>query len=388
MSKLMTANILALKNNYVHLASAQNPPQETVDLVFLNAEIDFLAQVCAPDLIPALSAADRVTVEEYKLALITAYNHLLNENFTEEELTPRPRPETAKPDVSYTAYYISLFSGLIVNSVHGFVGANSLLAFAGLANPVLLICTIVASVLNGFSYYLYEGYILKKNLGIPVIGKSSKDYFSTFEQQIELTKQINHKLLSYTGADRFTPKEYRVHANVAARLNSLVVINKNRFSHYDETPNTAVFRNWIVAFGAIMAAGSAFFGTKALIILLAAPIVATPVGMLCIAAAIPLAVIFYLAQRSHKVYKMLNPLTHKFETLNEKFQSLSPKSMADFDRVLIKKNYNCVIVKPKPHAQVALPDLNRRIGLFDNGESEQVGAKQAVSEPRKRSLSC
>ena len=242
-----------------------------------------------------------------------------------------------------------------------------------------------------FSYYIYEGYILKKNLGIPVLGKSAKDYLATFEEQLALTEQFNRRLTSYVGAERLSLKTYAAHADVAARLNSLVAINKNRFRHYVESPSTAVFRNLIVGFGAIMAAGGAFFATKALILLLAAPLLATPVGMLCVIAAIPLSVIFYLGQRSHKVYKMLNPLTHKYHSLDEKFQSFRPKSALDFGRVLELKVSKAVREKPEPVSRkLPLPTngLNQRYGLFGDSRPEQVASAPAASELRRRAHSC
>ena len=154
MSTLMTSTISVLKAKYPHLVSTQCSQEEFVDLDLLSAEISFLEKLNAQDLSPALSSADSVMVEEYKLALIKAFNNFLNENFSQVELSPVPAPASAKTDIAYSAYYSFLLSGLVVNSVHGFVSAHALLDFVGLANPGLMAGTIIATVLNGF-FLLY-----------------------------------------------------------------------------------------------------------------------------------------------------------------------------------------------------------------------------------------
>jgi hypothetical protein len=169
---------------------------------------------------------------------------------------------------------------------------------------------------------------------------------------MELMPKINEKLNKTTFNNHLKCQEYKALTDLAGQFNESVLENSNLFK-YKESMSNYIVRLGILSYGAVMAAGGTFFSVKSFLTLLAPTLLATPVAMAMMGVCATLAVVFYLGQRPHKIFKMLNPSVSKFEELQPKFVKLAKQEpQKDFAKVLQMKftqpNVEPVLVAPEP----------------------------------------
>ena len=337
----MQDDICALKRKYLAQSASAILPN-SITLYFIHTELATVTAIGNALLTPGNASAprDHILLEKYKLALITQCWQIINKEAGSSNHLTLPLVNTPEPaNNNYLSYYHYLFSGLLVNLVHGCVSSHALLALIpGIGGSMLMMTTAIFTILNGFSYYFYEGYILKKNLDIPILSESTEKYFNLFEQQLWLANAINAKLQNHLDVVKFNPISYIRLAQVATQINASVIQNQSRFREYQEGLWVKMGRLSIIAFGAVMAAGSAYFLVAKFLGMVAFGLLGGPVATALICVTVALAVNFYLGQRSHKVYKMVNPNLVKFTSLHKQFQLFNESCVTHNKIVLVAES--------------------------------------------------
>jgi hypothetical protein len=360
----------SLKENYDAQSDQFILSDQRITLKFISTELLNLKKFAEN---PKIVFADKLFVEKYKLKLLKTFCDMINDKYLIEDVSPiipKVQKESKPP---FFKYYFYLLSGLIVNLLHGFLASRALLIAAMFIIPqftqaALLATNIVMTVLYGFAYYLYEGYVLKKNLNIPVMNTSTREYLAIYEDQLELLTKINSKISSASFMFGPTVSQYRMLTKVTSQLNELVMMNKKLFSKYKETTAGYIFRQGIIVYGGIMAAGGAFFTMNAALAGFATSLLGTLTGGLLTLGFVGLAVSFYIGQRTHKVYKMMNPQASKFKDLQEQFETIKPRSEKDFSKVIRNKFLYARLTKVNLPTTVTKPFSSivkyRSLGLF------------------------
>jgi hypothetical protein len=143
--------------------------------------------------------------------------------------------------------------------------------------------------------------------------------------------KINEKILSANFVYHATKPGYIGLTKVTATLNELLMMNKDLFGNYAESILSYIFRQSIIVYGGIMAAGSAFFAINSLMTSFATALLGTFTGNVLALGFVALAVGFYIGQRTHKVYKMMNPAAYKFVEIQVQFNDFKPRLEGDFE---------------------------------------------------------
>jgi hypothetical protein len=157
--------LVSLKKNFTAETSEYIfTPGRKINLEFITEQSTLLKDAAE---YTNIAYADKVFIEKYKLKLMKSLIKLINIQPANTDVSPiviTTREESSPP---YLKYYFYLLSGLVVNLVHGFLGSRALLSLIpNITNPVLTVFNGLMTLLNGFAYYLYEGYVLKKYLKI------------------------------------------------------------------------------------------------------------------------------------------------------------------------------------------------------------------------------
>jgi hypothetical protein len=325
--------LVSLKKNFTAETSEYIfTPGRKINLEFITEQSTLLKDAAE---YTNIAYADKVFIEKYKLKLMKSLIKLINIQPANTDVSPiviTTREESSPP---YLKYYFYLLSGLVVNLVHGFLGSRALLSLIpNITNPVLTVFNGLMTLLNGFAYYLYEGYVLKKNLNIPIMDASTQEYLSIFEDQLEYMNKINEKILSANFVNYLSKTQYTDLTKAAARLNELLMMNRYLFSNYAESKRSYIFRQSIIVFGGIMAAGSAFFAINSFMTSFATVLLGTLTGNVLALGFVALGVGFYIGQRTHKVYKMMNPAAYKFKEIQQQFDSFKPRFDGDFNLII------------------------------------------------------
>jgi hypothetical protein len=335
-SKQLRNQVFNLKEKY-HFFTATKQPVSEIQPEPLLWELLTLEKFTNKDIYLQLSAAEKFVLQQYKLELMKAVYVLLQISSDKcDTPTPAETNTTTKPPTK--TFWTYLASGLAMNLIHGFVTSwNLLKLIPAIANPLLITFSGIMSILNGLTFYLFEGYVLKKNLGIPIVGQSVKEYFAVYADQIAITNKINSKLRDVNCVGNLSFKQYSLYSRIATQFNETVSANKTQFTTYKEGDPTKAARYALVGFGAFMAAASGYFSLKSLITLsLSAAFLSTPVGVGLIVLAMVLSVVFHMGLKPKKMFSMLNPSAQYFNALKEKYRSFKPKSSKHFGNVIFK----------------------------------------------------
>jgi hypothetical protein len=346
----LSIQINALKQKYPSSPETGYSYPKLLDMDAISGELLFLKNLSTNN---QITHSEKLIIESYRLTLLNIFCKGINEICQQVNEQPIALDDVKPKNPPYTNYYTFLGSGLVITLIHGYLSSRALLVLIPTISDLALgVVSTVMTVLNGYAYYLYEGYVLKKNLGIPILDKSTKEYLSLYENQMELMPKINEKLNKTTFNNHLKCQEYKALTDLAGQFNESVLENSNLFK-YKESMSNYIVRLGILSYGAVMAAGGTFFSVKSFLTLLAPTLLATPVAMAMMGVCATLAVVFYLGQRPHKIFKMLNPSVSKFEELQPKFVKLAKQEpQKDFAKVLQMKftqpNVEPVLVAPEP----------------------------------------
>ncbi|MES2218617.1 MAG: hypothetical protein V4501_09435, partial [Pseudomonadota bacterium] len=330
----LKSQIITLKKKFKPETDETMVLPEVFDLAFISQELLFLKEMSDKE----LSYEEKFILEEYKLELLVSFRNLFNQAISTVDVSPAAHVTLEPNTPHHYSYFTYLTSGLGVNIVHGYVSSHAILVLIPtITAPVLVGIGVAMTVLNALAYYLYEGYVLKKNLSIPILTQNAEEYFAVFEEQLQILPTVNEKLHHYAVYNNLTTMQYKKFGTVAAQFNELILANRPLFKNYEESGTSYTIRQGIIAFGAVMAAASAFFSAKSFLTLVSAPLLATPAGIAFMGICVALAVTFYFGQRVHKVYKMMNPEAYKFKTIEEQFQIFKPRLQNDYNKIIKSK---------------------------------------------------
>jgi hypothetical protein len=366
-----------------------HPAPDTSTPALLFAEWKNLSALNKKNIHAALADKEKALLEEQKRYLMHQFHTQLKDNCHPADLSPAPLQDFTTESSSFKKYFMFLFSGLAVNMVHGFVSSIALLSLiTAISNPVLLIASGVMSMLNACTYNFFEGYLLKQNLGIPILTKSVQKTLAVYEDQITIMEKINRALFNVVAVSHYKKlNQYEEFSAIAVAMNKSVQGNKRLFAVYKEKKITKAIRLSFMIFGSTMAAGTGFFAAKALLGIVAVSLLGTPVGWGLVIGAAVFSVVFHLGLKPKKMFNMLNPVAQKFKKIQDKFAAFKPKKKNDFSMVL---RHRSSLVNPVTLttsvtiAQTAVPK-HQQLRLFH--APKPIATQAAASSlPRSKSL--
>lgn len=316
----------------------------------LSQKFDELMQLAS---INSCSEQKKIEIESEKLAVITTFEkHLLQyRRFKKPILISQSAPPSHLNKISFKLLSACL---IMLSGSNGFLGGTGLLSLIpGIANPLLFILGGLLGGINALLFYSFESTFLKKNLGLESMD-DSKRYCQLHEDQIKATKRINRLLFDYSIASQIARNDFKSYSKLAIKLNEHVQHKNNIFKHYDESVGVSIFRKVVTGFGAIMAAGNGYFLMHTLLALVAASLLATPVGWGLVSFAIVSSVSLFALIPSRGLFGMMNPAYEHYQQIQKRLDKFEYRSQTDFDEVISNK------VESKRVAELA-PEFNSQI---------------------------
>src|SRR5690606_8931368 len=100
--------------------------------------------------------------------------------------------------------------------------------------------------------------------------------------------------------------------------------------------------------------GGALFETKALIAVLFAPLLGTPVGWAIVGVAMLSSLLLYAAMRGKGMQSLMNPEAHKFSVVRKHLDKIRVREDGEFDLALREKNqYSMSRAEVREHSIVS-----------------------------------
>lgn len=183
-----------------------------------------------------LTDEEKITLEEYKAALMTAVrNHLYKIDITPKKTTPAKF--TPKSILKWCVFCLLMFfefSPMVFGGIiYAKMSLEALIPFIPFVIPSAVLTGIgIACVFNMLiGNICFVAPILMERLGILFSKKQKSSLSEAFRLQHEATEKINNKLLSY---NNYSSEDYHSYSKLAKLFNHHIDEVKNNYPEYKE----------------------------------------------------------------------------------------------------------------------------------------------------------
>lgn len=269
-------------------------------------------------------SGDKLIVEQYRLAIIEAFEQHLHHLAAEMPAPPKKREPISLRILRRLGYGILLTLGLTLEGIGSFMGGRELIyLIPGISAPLALTINLGFSLINVLLCYYFEDSAHREAMGLDSMDKVG-EHLQADEEEIVALGKINELMMS-SAFTRFDQQQFSRYARFADRLNQTLQ-NKKQFQQdkLPEKTSRRILKYLLPVLSAAMMIvnSSLIFATSALL--------TSPLGwaLLCFGGSAML--IYHLILRSKAIDNTLNPSIQKFKDVKNQFNALKIKNEADF----------------------------------------------------------
>jgi hypothetical protein len=284
---------------------------------------------------------ERILLEQYKLLIMKNISVHLNQL---NDVIKVKKPDATAGQSRFLHWLkIGFFVligliGLVGDGVFGFLGMRELLLMAipAIPNPALIAVSVIITAINAIQFIAFDLGMLKSMAGVSTTS-NAKLLLKTHQKQVDVTNEINHELADVNVLAQMSEQDYRSYRTIALKCNQDLSVKKAHYAEYHEHPARKAARWILTGFGTLMVAAGTYFGVSTLLATMAAPLLATPVGLIIIGTLMLTSVVFYLAMQNQGLKNLLNPALEAFNAVKAKLATLTVKTERDLDKPFAHK---------------------------------------------------
>ncbi len=282
----------------------------------------------------AEESQDKLLINQYRLAIIKAFDEHLRLSTPQKPSAPNPPPiPWWKQTLHYLSYGVLLVVGMVMDGIGSFLGGQELInLIPSIAGPVGMIIGISFSLINAALFYSFEAAMLRQMMGLESMDEIGEQ-LEMDEEQIVRTKAINDFMMNHA-KDSVEQETYYTYAHLAAVINKTIQA-KTHF-HREELPEKRshkMLRHAVTLIGGIMVTGSSYFMANSLLLFAAPALVGTPIGWVLLSIGVITMLAYFLSMRGKAMVSMFNPASKKFKDAKAQYEQFLPKSEAVFRQV-------------------------------------------------------
>ena len=198
-------------------------------------------------------------------------------------------------------------------------GSTLFALIPGISNPVLLVASIAFTVLSSVLFYAFEVTFLKDALGIHYKNTDVALFVEIYTSQLKTTISIN-QLLTTIHMQEVKNSVYNEYIQLTNLLNQDLRSKHAAIGPYPESILKKILKVGILAFGALSSIAGSYFFANALLTVLAASLVGTPVGWAIIGLTVLAGLGFYYAMDATSMIRLANPAFDKYHLLKKELE--------------------------------------------------------------------
>lgn len=229
--------------------------------------------------------------------------------------------EITKQSQQY-AYYLLLCFGVLEDLANSYFMGSALflLLLPSISTAALFIASMTYASIEGFLFYAFDSYELRKAMGIAEVKTSLGELIFLCEEELKLATDLNVHL-ALISTLRMSDERYEVYLKFLSLVNRDLMFKSNLISGQCETMFHKILRRTVMLFGAISSLAGSYFMVTTLMTLFCFSMINTPVGLGLIVLTMALGLAFHYCVGSTSLTRMVNPHYEKFHTLKEELSS-------------------------------------------------------------------
>ncbi|MCC2667059.1 MAG: hypothetical protein K0S63_975 [Gammaproteobacteria bacterium] len=296
----------------------------------------------------SVSEQDKIAIEESRLKIMKEMLAYLKENGDTQKKDPLQEavPQSSTKWWAKPVYVFLMLFNVLFMAIGGFLGAREILVdIISYLSPVIinLISGCLAACECAMSYSISSPYV-KKGLGLPE-DEIARTIAIIQNEQCQTTEAINAKLLSPQYYQSMTPSDYSEYTKLSSLFNDY--ISNIKPIEFQEPVFKKRIRLFFTAVNMVLMMTNSFYMTTALLKVVAATLVGTPIGWAMIAGVILIQLAATSIMRSESMFEMLNPEVVKIKEANKRIKSFKNKTKDFYLIGRQKQRLNNVCAKMK-----------------------------------------
>ncbi len=267
---------------------------------------------------------DKLGVEKQKLYIIQLFEITIKKEVPRQYTAPALTKEIVNYSLNQTArelfYYFLLAFGLFENVAGSYLFGEALFSLIpGISNPALMITSFIFTALSSVLFYVFDVTLLKEAFGIPSSDTDLEQLIETYSIQLKTAIAINHLLstIHMQNINALTFDEYR---QLITLLNLDLRNKQAGMEPYPESSLKNILNAAILAFGALSSIAGSYFFVNTLMMMVAAPMVGTPIGWTIVVLTVISRLGIYYALDAISMIQLANPVFDRYDTLKKELQ--------------------------------------------------------------------
>ncbi len=243
--------------------------------------------------------------------------------------------ETGKNPHQY-AYCLLLCFGVLEDVANSYFMGSALflLLLPNLSAGALFIASLIYASIEGFLFYAFDSYELRKAMGINETTTSLGELLHLCEEELRLTRELNLHL-SMISTLNISDERYRSYLVFLSLVHRDLKSKENLMNAQSETFFHRLLRGVVMMFGAISSLAGSYFMVTTLMALCAVSM-STPISLALIISTMILGLVFHYWMGSTSLTRMVNPHYEKFHQLKEELE-LFEQTHAESGELLLQQ---------------------------------------------------
>jgi hypothetical protein len=304
-------------------------PDESWNIIQLSNAFDAL--------VSQTDAHKRVDREKMKLLIMQIVEQKIKKEMSGFAVV-RPMAEKSKQGVmqwlSKQALYLCLLSfGVFENTATSyFFGFTLFSLIPALSNPILMIAAAIYTVLEGVLFYIYEASLLEVALGVSQRNWEPHRLIKLYTEQLQISKQVNQRL---TSIPILVMKNdvYDAYVKFTGLMNKDLQVKCKAASEAESSILRRIIKAAVLLFGAVSSVAGSYFLVIAMMSILAAPLVGTPVGWCIILLTVVAGLGYHYAMGTTSMSRVLSSDYDQFQTLKKEWAEFQETYSYDLSKV-------------------------------------------------------
>lgn len=341
---------------------AMKPPSEMDEILQLIEAFEALNAQPA-----AFMETTAIDLEKQKLKIIQDFEKILNKIIPQENVLSVNKDNSVF-SLSQTSremlYYFVLIFGMFESIAGSYLFGSTLFSLIpGISDTVHLIASIVFTALDSILFYAFEVTFLKDCLGIPHDDTDFTQSIETYSSQLSTTITIN-KLLATIYMLDVDNVLYDQYINLTKLLNDDLRIKQGKMKPYPESMLTNILKMVVLVYGAISNVAGSYFFSNAMLNMVAASMVGTPLGCTLVVLTMLCGLGFYYAMGCTSMINLVTPGFDQYQALKTGLGLFKVNYHDDLTHV---KSIRDRFVQNKPINS----DLNQTLPFFKSASANE-----------------
>jgi hypothetical protein len=281
---------------------------------------------------PVFMDSAALDVEKQKLQVMQDFEKILSQyllsNANQKNNCPVENDDSKlflNQTFRYFLYYFILLFGMFESIAGSYLYGTALFALIpGMSSILIMTVSLIFTALDAIFFYSFQVSFLKDFLKIP---NNSSDFIKsieTYTMQVETVISIN-KHIANIHMLNVDDAVYNKYIELITLLNNDVFDKQDEMLPYPESMVINILKISLLIYGAISNAASSYFFANAILILIAAPLMCTPIGWIIPVLTILSSLVFYYAMSATSLTNLVTPGCDEYQALQQNLELFQSK---------------------------------------------------------------